>query len=120
MYYLLRYCVNNTTDSMNLNINAYTSYDGNSAIIEIITYKNVVDPAQRNKVFEWRSDVAKPGEGLSLPFIKTLTERNGGNIRIEDRVPGQPEEGTKFVIRLPMTPLTNTIADMKPAVEKAV
>ncbi|UYU18273.1 PAS domain S-box protein [Methanoculleus submarinus] len=36
------------------------------------------------------------GDGLGLFICRTVTERYGGRIWIEDRVPGRPEEGAAF------------------------
>ncbi|WP_250986035.1 ATP-binding protein [Methanoculleus oceani] len=36
------------------------------------------------------------GEGLGLFIVRTLVERYGGKVRVEDRVPGRPEEGAAF------------------------
>jgi signal transduction histidine kinase len=36
------------------------------------------------------------GEGLGLYICRTLVERYGGMVRVEDRVPGHPEEGAAF------------------------
>ncbi|WP_128693854.1 GAF domain-containing sensor histidine kinase [Methanoculleus taiwanensis] len=36
------------------------------------------------------------GEGLGLYITKTLVERYGGEIRVDDRVPGSPAEGAAF------------------------
>ncbi|WP_052959059.1 PAS domain S-box protein [Methanoculleus sediminis] len=36
------------------------------------------------------------GEGLGLFIVRTLVERYGGNVRVEDRVPGRPGEGAAF------------------------
>ncbi len=36
------------------------------------------------------------GEGLGLFLVRTLVERYGGKIRIDDRVPGHPDEGAAF------------------------
>ena len=36
------------------------------------------------------------GEGLGLFIVRTLVERYGGKVRVEDRVPGHPEEGAAF------------------------
>ncbi|RXE56397.1 histidine kinase [Methanoculleus taiwanensis] len=38
----------------------------------------------------------RSGKGLGLYIVRTLVERYGGSIRVEDRVPGKPEEGTAF------------------------
>lgn len=36
------------------------------------------------------------GQGLGLFIVRTLVERYGGEVRVEDRVPGRPEEGAAF------------------------
>ncbi|MDN7024483.1 PAS domain-containing sensor histidine kinase [Methanoculleus sp. FWC-SCC1] len=43
------------------------------------------------------------GEGLGLYIVRTLVERYGGTIRIEDRVAGKPEEGAAFRFTLRRT-----------------
>jgi signal transduction histidine kinase len=40
------------------------------------------------------------GEGLGLYLVRILVERYGGRIRVEDRVPGRPEEGAVFLFTL--------------------
>ncbi|PKL61327.1 MAG: histidine kinase [Methanomicrobiales archaeon HGW-Methanomicrobiales-2] len=40
------------------------------------------------------------GEGLGLYLVQILIGRYGGRIRVEDRVPGRPEEGAAFVFTL--------------------
>ncbi|MCK8518828.1 sensor histidine kinase [Methanoculleus sp. 7T] len=39
---------------------------------------------------------ARSGKGLGLYITKMLVARYGGRIRVEDRVPGRPEEGAAF------------------------
>jgi len=36
------------------------------------------------------------GEGLGLFIVRTLVERYGGKVQVEDRVPGRPAEGAAF------------------------
>lgn len=43
-----------------------------------------------------RGDKTVSGKGLGLYICKTLIERYGGTIRVEDRVPGASEKGTVF------------------------
>ncbi len=38
----------------------------------------------------------RSGKGLGLYIVRMLVERYGGSIRVEDRVPGKPGEGTAF------------------------
>ncbi len=40
------------------------------------------------------------GEGLGLFLTRTLVERYGGRVWVDDRVPGRPEEGAAFRFRL--------------------
>jgi PAS domain S-box-containing protein len=41
------------------------------------------------------------GSGLGLYLVRTLVEHYGGEIRIEDRVPGDYAQGAKFVVTIP-------------------
>ncbi|WP_128694110.1 PAS domain S-box protein [Methanoculleus taiwanensis] len=44
------------------------------------------------------------GEGLGLYIVRTLVTRYGGRVRVEDRVPGKPEEGAAFRFTLVRAP----------------
>ena len=41
------------------------------------------------------------GSGLGLAIVRSLAEKYGGWVYIEDRLKGQPEKGAKFVVVLP-------------------
>jgi signal transduction histidine kinase len=41
------------------------------------------------------------GRGLGLYLVKTLVGSYGGDVRVEDRVPGEHTKGAKFVVTLP-------------------
>lgn len=43
------------------------------------------------------------GKGLGLYIVKTLTEKLGGKVGLEDRVPGDYSKGAKFIIQLPVS-----------------
>jgi signal transduction histidine kinase len=43
------------------------------------------------------------GKGLELYVVKTMTEKLGGKIWLEDRVPGNYSKGTKFIVQLPVS-----------------
>ncbi|HEY3273709.1 MAG TPA: PAS domain S-box protein, partial [Methanocella sp.] len=48
-----------------------------------------------------RGETKAKGSGLGLYLVKTLVEHYGGNIRVEDRVPGDYSKGAKFVVTIP-------------------
>lgn len=41
------------------------------------------------------------GNGIGLYLVKALVEKFGGTIRVEDRVPGDRRQGTRFIVTLP-------------------
>ena len=43
----------------------------------------------------------KKGSGLGLHIVKTLTSRYGGRVWVEDRVQGDPTQGSVFKVQLP-------------------
>jgi PAS domain S-box-containing protein len=57
----------------------------------------------KSKIFNrFRSGEAKVhGRGLGLFIVHSLVERAGGNVTMEDRVPGDYTKGAKFIISLP-------------------
>ncbi|MHA1770708.1 MAG: sensor histidine kinase [Candidatus Thorarchaeota archaeon] len=103
LFHLLRYCAPKEREKVNINVQAYLDEQSDKILIEVLTFENVADPSQRKSLLHWRSEAARPGESLSIPFVKMIVERNGGNIDIQDRVPCNPRAGTKFIISLPAT-----------------
>ncbi len=56
-----------------------------------------IPDAEKPLVFEkFRKGGKKSGKGLGLYIVRTLVERYGGRIWVEDRIPGRPEEGAAF------------------------
>jgi signal transduction histidine kinase len=49
-----------------------------------------------------RGDTKARGTGLGLYIVKTLVDGFGGRVWAEDRVPGDPTQGTRFVVYLPV------------------
>ncbi len=45
------------------------------------------------------------GSGLGLYLVKSLVESYGGQVRVEDRVPGDHAQGSRFVVMLPAAPV---------------
>lgn len=48
-----------------------------------------------------RGTTAASGTGLGLYITKMVIEQAGGSVRVEDRVPGDPSKGSRFIITLP-------------------
>jgi signal transduction histidine kinase len=44
----------------------------------------------------------RPGQVTGLYLVKRIISRYGGRVWIEDRVPGNPAKGARFVITLPL------------------
>ncbi|MHA1247699.1 MAG: sensor histidine kinase [Candidatus Thorarchaeota archaeon] len=99
---LLRRCVNDNLEKSRVNIVIQKEPDEKAVQVEFIAYDVVLHPQEKEKMFQWRSETATPGEGLALPLVRAIVELHGGEVWVEDRVEGQPEHGTKFVIKLPI------------------
>ena len=48
-----------------------------------------------------RGETKSRGSGLGLYLVKTLVEHYSGQIRVEDRVPGDYTKGARFVVMIP-------------------
>lgn len=61
-----------------------------------------IPDSEKPLIFEkFRKRGAKSGKGIGLYITRTLIERYGGRIWVEDRVPGDPERGAAFRFTLP-------------------
>ena len=58
-----------------------------------------ISPERRKYLFD-RFMPGAEGTGLGLSVVKSLTESFGGEVRVEDRVPGEFAKGARFVVRL--------------------
>ncbi len=58
-------------------------------------------PILFQKYVRLKSDPNTPGTGLGLSICRALTDKFGGKIWVEDRVPGRSELGAKFCVVLP-------------------
>ncbi|WP_292517553.1 ATP-binding protein [Methanoculleus sp.] len=64
-----------------------------------------IPDAEKPRVFEkFRKSGRMSGKGLGLHIVRTLIERYGGRIWVEDRVPGHPESGAAFRFTLKACP----------------
>lgn len=59
-----------------------------------------MDAETRERLFEPFFTTKKRGTGLGLAIAKQIIEQHGGTIRAES----QPEQGTRFIIELPLSP----------------
>ena len=64
---------------------------------------NGVPDSIKQKIFRrlQRGTTRAHGKGLGLFIVKTLVERVGGSVTVEDRVPGDYTKGSKFIVKLP-------------------
>jgi signal transduction histidine kinase len=58
-------------------------------------------PVLFQKYVRLKTDPNTPGTGLGLSICRALTDKFGGKIWVEDRVPGRSELGAKFCVVLP-------------------
>ncbi len=58
-------------------------------------------PILFQKYVRLKTDSNTPGTGLGLSICRALTDKFGGKIWVEDRVPGRSELGAKFCVVLP-------------------
>ncbi len=49
------------------------------------------------------------GNGIGLYLVKTLVDNYGGTITVEDRLPGERQKGSRFVVTLPAAEQTQDI-----------
>ena len=60
-----------------------------------------IAPAERNAVFQMGvrgAERSRPGSGIGLAIVKAITDRAGGDVRIDD----SPLGGARFLVRLPL------------------
>ncbi len=74
--------------------------DGFVRVTVADTGRGVPDDQKEDIFHRYEKKQRGVGEGLGLYLVQILIERYGGRIRVEDRVPGSPEEGAAFVFTL--------------------
>jgi PAS domain S-box-containing protein len=58
-------------------------------------YKQIIFNRQQ------RGQTKAPGSGIGLHLVKTLVDEYGGQVWVEDRIPGDISQGSRFVVVLP-------------------
>jgi PAS domain S-box-containing protein len=76
---------------------------GREVLITVGDHGRGIPDSLKPRIFDrfQRGDTTVSGKGLGLFICKTLVERYGGTIRVEDRVPGDVGKGTVFRFTLP-------------------
>ncbi|WP_292518665.1 PAS domain S-box protein [Methanoculleus sp.] len=71
--------------------------DGEVLVSVEDTGPGIPDEVKRKLFTRFERGMARGrGQGLGLFIVRTLVERYGGHIRVEDRIEGMPEEGAAF------------------------
>nr|WP_303715893.1 PAS domain-containing sensor histidine kinase [Methanoculleus marisnigri] len=79
--------------------------EGGTALVSVEDTGPGIPDAEKTRVFEkFRKSGRKSGKGLGLHITRTLVERYGGRVWVEDRVPGHPERGAAVRFTLPACP----------------
>ncbi|MDD2473375.1 MAG: PAS domain S-box protein [Methanoculleus sp.] len=73
-------------------------YDGESVLVSVEDTGPGIPDGMKESIFHRfeRGRVDGCGDGLGLFIVRTLIERYGGTIRVEDRVEGRPDLGAAF------------------------
>jgi signal transduction histidine kinase len=77
--------------------------DKDFCVVSISDNGHGIPDHQKRRLFTrgQREKYQTSGSGLGLHLVKTLVESYGGNIRVEDRVPGDHTKGAKFIVTIP-------------------
>ncbi|MFX1566278.1 MAG: ATP-binding protein [Promethearchaeota archaeon] len=70
--------------------------------IQVIDFGRGIPPEQKAQLFNRYMDGAH-GSGLGLSVVRALSEAFGGWVAVQDRVPGEYQKGTVFLVYLPVS-----------------
>jgi signal transduction histidine kinase len=88
-----------------VNVNAGRAVRDGKEYVEVSIEDNgpgIPDEQKSRLLRGYKTDPAKTaGRGLGLYLVKTLVDLFHGKVRLEDRVPGDHAQGSRFVVMLP-------------------
>ncbi len=78
---------------------------GRTLVFRIADKGRGITPAEREIILDRlasrKGDFSSYRSGMGLFIVKTITDRYGGRLWIEERVPGEPAKGSVFCVELP-------------------
>ena len=80
---------------------AELSAEGDMLRIEIAADGLEIPDEMKPRMFDWQTRSGLPSGGIGLPLARALVDRYEGKIHVEDRVPGNPSEGIRFIVLFP-------------------
>ena len=78
--------------------------------VEVADNGKGIPPAHKSRLFEPYFSTKKQGTGLGLAIVSSIVSDHNGFIRVEDNKP----KGTKFIIELPVSRVTETTEKERP------
>lgn len=69
-------------------------------IVHISDHGPGIPDARKEAIFERMTGGSTRGAGLGLSIVRLIMDKLGGRIHVEDRVPGDPSQGSVFVVQL--------------------
>ena len=95
----------NCNEDVILDITHSVSEDNKFWKIEFKDNGSGVKDDIKNKIFEQFEIGNKNmrGAGLGLAVVSEIVTRSGGQIKVEDRISGKTDEGSNFVVLLPIS-----------------
>ncbi len=84
-----------------LDITAKHLDDENAILIRIDDRGPGIIPSMKSSILDRLERTASTSSGIGLTLVKTIVEKFGGAVWIEDRVPGDISQGSSFIFKMP-------------------